>query len=78
MPFVSVVAESTVPPTFAIAAADAFDRASPVSGVSGVRAGVVVAAVSPIFEWPRAATATAAPASAQTATRAKTLESFLM
>src|SRR5205814_3095319 len=59
---VSVVAESADPPTLAIAAAFAFAATSPVSGVSGVRAGfvAVVPVVVPAFEVDPAPRATVA------------------
>src|SRR4051812_12260072 len=68
---------SAVPPTFATAAAFAFAATSPVSGVSGVCAGLgagvvpgvvpVVAALAACARWPLPANATAAPTSATAA-----------
>ena len=75
----SVVAESTVPPTFAIAAAFTLVRASPVNAVSGVCPAlpvVLVPVVLVVFVDDVAPNATVAPTSAHTASAAAPIEVF--
>src|SRR6476619_4296995 len=80
VPSFSVVAESTVPPTFAIAAALTFARMSPVRAVSGVRvvfAVVPVVVAAAVFGVDPAPRATVAPTSAQAASAAAPADVFM-